>query len=58
MSKIKRAIEDAIAELAAKSGYAEDFLMDMLFTCMGDADRDGEPFDFRQFCGITLERDW
>lgn len=53
MSKIKTAIEETIAGLAAITGYAYDYLLDLWNEECTDGDAD---FDY--FVGVTLERDW
>lgn len=52
MSKIKRFVEENIAELSRKTGYDYCFLNDRL----NEVITDGGDWDY--FVGVTMEKDW
>ena len=52
MSKVKNYFENMIADLAEKTSYTFEFLLERFNEVM---DEDG---DIDYFVGVTLERDW
>lgn len=57
MSRMKRALDMSIYELAYETGYDEEFLMDAWIRMCEEAAEDDEDPDWEQFCRIAREFD-
>lgn len=58
MSAMKNYLNEQIEELAQKTGYSEEFLMDMWFKYTSECIEADDPVDWEHFKGVTLDRDW